>query len=235
MVVSISPICITSSVKMPSTVLGCCSDQKVLPYWQKAVFLFHVLAFFAWLVPVWVYAPKAPHHQVWFEWDTVAGWNRIGLAVMIGQLTGISNNVGIDTCAHMSEETENANRTVPMAMMACYLINFIITFQAFVTICHAIPDLGAAVNDPAAYPFLYVLQQCMSTARLTVIVVITVVILVASNIVYLAAVSRDLFAFARDRGVPFSFWLSKSIIVDVFPKMLLSPAPPSAPLATSWH
>jgi choline transport protein len=190
-------------------ITGTIFGSKVLPYWQNAVFLFHVLAFFAWLVPVWVYAPKATHHQVWFEWDTLAGWNNIGLAVMIGQLTGISNNVGIDTCAHMSEETKNANKTVPMAMLACYLINFIITFPAFVTICYAIPDLDAALNDPTAYPFLYVLQQSMSTAWVTVIVVITVVILIASNIVYLAAVSRDLFAFARDRGVPFSSWLSK--------------------------
>lgn len=132
----------------------------------------------------------------------------MGLAVMVGQLTGISNNIGIDTCAHMSEETKNANRAVPRAMFATYLINFAITFPAFITVCYAMPDLEAALNDPTYYPFLYVLQQTMSTGWVTVIVVITCFLLMASNIVYLAAVSRDLFAFARDKGVPLSGWLS---------------------------
>ena len=47
----------------------------------------------------------------------------------------------------------------------------------------------------------------MSTTWVTVILSLTALILVASNIVYLAAVSRDLWAFARDKGFPFSAWL----------------------------
>lgn len=40
----------------------------------------------------------------------------------------------------------------------------------------------------------------MSVGWITVILVLIALLNVASNIVYLAAVTRDLFAFARDRG-----------------------------------
>ncbi|KAK4897572.1 hypothetical protein LTR27_004716 [Elasticomyces elasticus] len=49
----------------------------------------------------------------------------------------------------------------------------------------------------------------MSVGWITVILVIIVVLNIASNIVYLATVSGDLFPFSRDRGLPFSGWLSR--------------------------
>lgn len=47
----------------------------------------------------------------------------------------------------------------------------------------------------------------MSVGWITVILTLIALLNVASNIVYLAAVTRDLFAFARDRGLPFSRWI----------------------------
>ncbi|KAK5729786.1 hypothetical protein LTR17_011652 [Elasticomyces elasticus] len=49
----------------------------------------------------------------------------------------------------------------------------------------------------------------MSVGWITVILVIIIVLIIASNIVYLATVSGDLFAFSRDRSLPFSGWLSR--------------------------
>jgi len=71
--------------------------SKALPYWQNAVFAVHVLAYFAYIIPVWVNAPQATHKQVWGTFQNSGGWSSIGLSVMVGQLTGISNQIGIDT------------------------------------------------------------------------------------------------------------------------------------------
>lgn len=70
---------------------------KRLPYVQVIVFAFHIGAYFAYVVPIWVNAPKASHHLVWGEFQNTGGWSSLGLAVMVGQLTGISEQVGIDT------------------------------------------------------------------------------------------------------------------------------------------
>lgn len=180
-----------------------------MPYWQNAVFAVHILGFFAWFVPIWVNAPHASHSQVWTEFSNTGGYPGMALTLLVGQLSGLSNNLGCDTAAHMAEETKDAARAVPKAMIYIYLVNFVIIFPAFVTLCYGMPDLDAALNDSSTYPFVYVLKQSMSTPWITVILALTCCILTCSNIVYLAAVTRDLFAFARDRGFPFSSWLMK--------------------------
>ena len=70
---------------------------KFLPYWQNAFFVLHILAYFAYIVPIWVSAPTASHSQVWGQFQNEGGWPNMGLAVLVGQLTGISEQVGIDT------------------------------------------------------------------------------------------------------------------------------------------
>ena len=70
--------------------------SRALPYWQNAVFAVHILGFFAYLVPIWVNAPTATHHQVWFEFENFGGWSSLSLAALVGQLTGISGFAGLD-------------------------------------------------------------------------------------------------------------------------------------------
>ncbi len=48
----------------------------------------------------------------------------------------------------------------------------------------------------------------MSVAWTTVVLVMIICLLICSNVSYLTAVTRDLFAFARDGGFPFSDWIS---------------------------
>ncbi|KAK0288396.1 hypothetical protein LTS00_009607 [Friedmanniomyces endolithicus] len=81
---------------------GVVYGARVLPYWQNAVFVVHILAYLGYIIPVWVSSPRATHAQVWTEFDNGGGWNTMGLSVLIGQLSGISTQCGgIDTAAHM--------------------------------------------------------------------------------------------------------------------------------------
>ncbi|KAK3671823.1 hypothetical protein LTR78_008368 [Recurvomyces mirabilis] len=77
--------------------IGNVYGSKVLPYWQNAVFAIHIIAYFGYIVPVWVKAPTATHKQVWADFQNEGGWSSMGLTLLVGQLTGISAQVGIDT------------------------------------------------------------------------------------------------------------------------------------------
>lgn len=109
----------------------------------------------------------------------------------------------------MSEEVRNASTAVPRAMLLTYAINFVLLFPMIITAAYHMPDLDLALADSTTYPFVYVLKQSMSTTWVTLIIIVTVVILVGSNIAFLTVASRDLYAFARDDGLPFSNWLSQ--------------------------
>src|ERR1700753_637894 len=58
--------------------------HKVLHMWQNVVFVIHVLAYFAFIIPIWVNAPKASTKQVWTEFTNSGGWPSTGLAVLVG-------------------------------------------------------------------------------------------------------------------------------------------------------
>jgi choline transport protein len=109
----------------------------------------------------------------------------------------------------MSEEVRDAARSVPRAMIAVYFINFALVFPAVVTFSYHIVNVEDALADPTLYPVIYVLRQAMSHAWMTVILTVMLFLLVCSNMTYLAAVTRDMWAFARDQGLPFSNWIAK--------------------------
>jgi amino acid transporter len=110
--------------------------------------------------------------------------------------------------AHMSEEVRDAAKAVPKAMIIIYFVNICLTFPVILTVCYHIPNVDDALADPTLYPAIYVLRQSMSTGWMTVMLLVIVLLLICSDIVYLAAVTRDLFAFARDQGLPLSNWLA---------------------------
>jgi choline transport protein len=70
---------------------------KILHLWQNVVFCIHILAYFAFIIPIWVNAPRASHSAVWTEFQNDGGWYSPGFAVLVGQLSGIYTQLGIDT------------------------------------------------------------------------------------------------------------------------------------------
>lgn len=70
---------------------------KVLPYWQNISFALHILAYFAYIVSFWDNAPVASHSAVWSTSQNEGDWPSMGLTILAGQLTGISEQIGIDT------------------------------------------------------------------------------------------------------------------------------------------
>ena len=70
---------------------------KVLHLWQNVAFCVHILAYFAFIIPIWVNAPTAPHKEVWGDFTNYGGWFSPGFAVLVGQLSGIYTQLGLDT------------------------------------------------------------------------------------------------------------------------------------------
>jgi choline transport protein len=109
----------------------------------------------------------------------------------------------------MSEEVRDASRAIPRSMLSVWVINTLLAFTSFITVAYHLPDVEAALGDPTLFPIIYVLRQSMSREWMTVLIVVVLVLIICSNMTYLAATTRDIWAFARDDGFPFSRWISK--------------------------
>ena len=117
-------------------------------------------------------------------------------------------NLGSDGATHMSEEIKDASIIVPRAMILSYVSNGFIGLILLITYMFCIPSVDDALNDPTAYPFIYVFRQAVSTAGVNTLVAIVIILLVVSNVSFNLATSRQAWSFARDGGLPFSGWIS---------------------------
>jgi len=108
----------------------------------------------------------------------------------------------------MAEETHNASVSIPRIMMATWVFNYITILIALVTIAYHMPDIDMALLDATNYPVIHVLRESMPLPWLNVVLVVILLLVILGNLSYLASVTRDLFAFARDQGLPFSNWIA---------------------------
>lgn len=107
----------------------------------------------------------------------------------------------------MAEEVKDASRNVPNAMFFAYVLNGVLGFGLVVTYLFALTDVDAALNDPTYYPFIWVFRQAVSVGGVNALTIMILILVIASNISFNASTSRQTFAFARDKGLPFPNWL----------------------------
>jgi choline transport protein len=199
-----------------------------LPLIEKCVLVLHVLGFFAIMIPLLVLAPKSSSREVWTTFKD-AGWGSQGLSCLVGILTPVVALIGSDAATHMSEELKDASRTLPKAMMATLIVNGAMGFGMLLTLLYCLGDIDAALNTPTGYPFIEIFASGVkSTGGATAMTCIMIILSTFCCITNMASSSRQVFAFARDHGVPFSaFFASVSVTTspNIHPPTNHTPGP----------
>jgi choline transport protein len=200
---------------------------RKLPLVEGTVLVLHIFGFFAVLVTMWVLAPRSPASEVFNAFQDNAGWGSIGLSVMLGQLAPIFSLLGSDAATHMSEELQDASYTLPRAMIWTGVVNSALGFVMLVTfmICLGyVPppcylgkttdnlnrDVESVLMTPTAQPHIQVLYNATrSVTGATVLSTVIVIMAIFGCVNMVATCSRQLYAFARDEGLPFSAFLAR--------------------------
>ncbi|KAK4495356.1 hypothetical protein PRZ48_013687 [Zasmidium cellare] len=182
---------------------------KRLPLVEGLLLVLHVLGLFAIIITLWVLAPTASAKDVFGELTNAGGWNSEGTSFMVGLLSPMASMIGFDCAVHMSEEVKDAGRTVPRAMLWSAGFNACLGFIMAVTMCFVLGDVDSILNSATGYPFIQVFYNVTeSYAGASILTVIVVLTLCASAIAEIATASRQLWSFARDRGMPGHRWLA---------------------------
>ncbi|KAH7112914.1 amino acid/polyamine transporter I [Dendryphion nanum] len=183
--------------------------SNFLPLIEILILILHFTAWIGIMVPLWVLAPRTPSERVWKSFVD-AGWENIGLACLIGMITNVGAFLGGDAPVHMAEEVRNAPKTLPRVMLWTVTINGAMGFIMLVTFCYTVGDVEAAITTPTGYPIIQVFYGATgSVASTTGLCCLLIILNLANNLTNMAGASRQMFAFARDRGMPFSSWVSR--------------------------
>lgn len=188
---------------------------RKLPLVEGTVLILHVLGFFAILIPLVVLAPRSSAREVFFtfnsgNYDTSGDrpWSSTVVACLVGIIGPTVSLLGSDAATHMSEELQDASYTLPRAMIATGIFNGTLGLAMLVAFCFCLGDISHLQESRVAmngFPFIQVFENAtQSTGGATVMTSILVVLSSFCCITNIATASRQLFAFARDKGLPFS-------------------------------
>jgi amino acid transporter len=110
----------------------------------------------------------------------------------------------------MSEEVEDAAITVPRSMVATVLLNGGLGFGMLIAILFSIGSKDEALSTKTGYPVIEIVFNAVEDKLATsAIIGILIAMFVFATVGIMASSSRLTWAFARDKGLPFSQHLAR--------------------------
>ena len=117
--------------------------------------------------------------------------------------------LGFDGVLHLSSEMKDAPRKVPQSMVLSVLVNALLAFAFVLVLLFFMGDPVAALTTTTGYPVIEIyLQATGSTTGATVLTCFIIVPATVCQFSIFASVTRLVWAFARDKGLPFSSFFS---------------------------
>jgi len=183
---------------------------RKLPLLEDVGLVLHTLGFLAFVSVLWATAPHSDTKDVWTKFEDNSGWGSVGLSTLVGILGPIITLIGSDSSCHLSEELRDASWILPRAMIVTAVANYSLGFVMTVTVMSALgDDVAAVLNTRLGQPWIQVLLNATESRIATSIMTAFLsVMLLCCAVNSITTASRQLFAFARDKGLPFSGWLA---------------------------
>lgn len=181
--------------------------SSFMPALEIGSLIMHAVGFFIVLIPILVLTPKNSAEEVFTHWENNSGWGSMGTAFMLSQITILYCSLGSDSVVHISEEVEDASVTVPRCMVWSFLGNIFAGFCMLIAMLFCIGPLEDVLE--ANVPYAIMFNNTGSQGLSMFLNVILIVLIYAGNITSLATTAREVWAFSRDNGLPFSGWLAK--------------------------
>ncbi|KAH7103349.1 amino acid transporter [Auriculariales sp. MPI-PUGE-AT-0066] len=116
---------------------------------------------------------------------------------------------GYDVAAHVAEETHNASRTVPRAMIWSSWSSGFLGFIYLISLSLCAVDVESLMGDDVDQPLGTLFVTVLGNRAGITLLAINFFCQFACGVAFFVAASRIFFAYARDKALPFHDWLSK--------------------------
>ncbi|KXT18960.1 hypothetical protein AC579_8709 [Pseudocercospora musae] len=181
-----------------------------LPILEGLAVVLHVFGFVAFIVIMWVMGPRANAVVIFTNFRDDNNWGNLGLATLIGIVGPATTYLGADSAAHLAEELEDASYILPRAMFSAAIINYITGFVTTVTFMFTLGNLEDIPASSTGQPWVAVMYKITGSKAATItLVILMTVMYFFCGVNQVTTSSRQVFAFARDKGLPFHRFLSK--------------------------
>ncbi|KAF2642471.1 amino acid transporter [Massarina eburnea CBS 473.64] len=183
--------------------------SRLLHHLQVIAFGLHFTMLIILAMSVGFFASERESSDVLRNPISYNGWN-IGVACLISQVSIVYCNLGSESVAHMSEEIKDASKRVPRSMIESYLVNVAGGLVSLTGLLLFIGPIEEVLQSKLVITVF--LSRIQSSFAVFAIALVLAILIFLSNITAVATASRQVWAFSRDMGLPYSDWIR---IIDI--------------------
>ncbi|CAG8398309.1 unnamed protein product [Penicillium salamii] len=191
---------------------------KLMPMIENGILIFHIVTLIAVIIPLVMLAPHKSAEYVFTTFENSSGWENDGVAWFLGLLSASYVLVGYDGACHLSEEMHNASVVLPRVMIGTIALNSLLGLGFLFALLFCLGDTESVLNSSLGFPIIQIFYNTTgSQAATTALMTPFISVAIASTFGLLASTSRTTWAFARDRGLPFSGFLAQIDTTSTLP------------------
>ncbi|GMM46323.1 hypothetical protein DAPK24_028980 [Pichia kluyveri] len=139
----------------------------------------------------------------------------IGFQFVLSLFTAVWTIGAFDSCVHMSEEAKNASHGVPIGIISSVSVVSILGFFIIIVINACVnPDIESVIGSATGFPLAQIFYDSLGRRWAIAFMALIACCQWLMGASILTALSRQIWAFARDDGLPFS-----SYVKVVHPKL----------------
>jgi amino acid transporter len=119
-------------------------------------------------------------------------------AFLTASVVGLFTCYGFEACGDLAEETPNPGLAIPYAMRSTIYIGMAASVLVCLALILALPDIAAVMNGSVADPITAILSAAFGPTGEKIVVLVVMVSFLSCILSLQAAVSRLVYAYARD-------------------------------------
>ena len=184
--------------------------RHLLEKMGRIMIIFNILSFF--IVIIVILSMDKKKQSAAFVFKDYQNFSGFGTAYasLLGLLQSAFGMTGYDATAHMTEEMRDARKDAPKAIIWSVWIGTITGLAFLIAVCFCIVNINDAAMTPTGVPLIQILYDGTASKPAALALTICITIIALISLCFLCAQSsRVVFAFARDRGLPFSGLFSR--------------------------
>lgn len=147
--------------------------------------------------------------SILFDSMGVLGADKTYTSAFLGaSLLGLFMFFGFEACGNVAEEVKNPSRGIPVAMILSIFfgaISAVISFAGYLLAAPSLPDI---VSGKLTDPIPMILNESLGAWGAKGFLIVALIAFISCVLSLQAALSRLVYAFARDEMLPGSRWLS---------------------------
>lgn len=178
-------------------------------YWMekmtKTYVIFHVLVLVSCAIALLAKTQnKHDAKYVFTDVDSTSGWNPVGFSFLFGFLSVSWTMTDYDATAHITEEISEPEVKAPWAISLAMLFTYLAGFLFNIVLCFCMGDPAEILASTLAQPVAQLFYNSLGKSGGIFYTVCGFIIIKFVCFTAMQALGRTVFAFSRDRLIPFS-------------------------------